>query len=378
MSFVPSWIAVGFGALDVRGDDSVGGQYEVLVTPAMPGTPLFLFGEGAALWRRLVRGPISEEALSAEERTMILEMAEAGIASTEENHPARMRALREPWLLSPFHELVYALLSKVAAANSVDIIFIKGPTLHAQGLRDREHSGDVDCWVRPGSEVSLAKAMSEWGWSPAFSAFTGTPVLHSLTLRAGQWGSAVDVHSWFPGMAIDPQSAFERVCDMSEQREFAGVVVRTPRRSVHAVISALHDVRPVLGREAGSAQNERAAETIARAGEEVVATSRLLASDYALSEALQLAFPHRPIDVTGAAVPRDWLWRSQSSPRRAYVEALKLIPPHERPKVLLRVIWPTPQSLRAGPLGAGSPGVPIWRLRLRRLKHGVRMLRSAK
>jgi hypothetical protein len=375
MSHMPSWIAVSFGALDVRGNAYVDDQYEIIVTPVVPGSPLFLFGEGADLWRRLADAPITEDALSDAELAVLDEMETSGIVSRDLDHPARIRQLQAPWLSSPVHELVYALLQRVAEANDVDIVFIKGPTLHAQGLRDREHSGDVDCWVRPGQEVRLAEAMSAWGWTPAYSAFTSTRVLHSLTLRAGAWGSAIDVHSWFPGMAISHQRAYELLEGNIDVREFAGTAARTPARQVHAIISALHDIRPVLGQPPDALQNERAGATLVRAGESVIETSNLFGTNFALAEPLRQAFPDKVgTTVSNAQVPEDWAWRSQSSPRRAYIEAFKLIPLRERPRVLWRVIWPTAQRLRSGPLGEGQLAESSWRLRMRRLRHGFRLL----
>lgn len=370
---MPSWIAVSHGALDVRGNAAVDDQYELVVTPVLPGSPLFLFGGGAELWRRLVDGVVTDDGLSADEQGIVRDMELSGIASRDLGHHARVNDIPRPWLSSPLHELVYALLQRMADENDVDIVFIKGPTLHAQGLRDREHSGDVDCWVRPGQEVRLAEAMTAWGWRPAYSAFTSTRVLHSLTLRAGEWGSAIDVHSWFPGIALDHQRAFSLIEESAEARRFAGVDARTPGREVHAVISALHDVRPVSGQLADSSQNQRAAQTLKRAGERVIAASRKLNSDFALSDALHEAFPGRAEAWRGAAEPEDWAWRSQRSPRRAYVEAFKLIPLRQRPRVLFRVIWPTSQSLRSGPVGEGRTE-GTWRLRMRRLAQGVGLL----
>jgi hypothetical protein len=374
MSNMLRWTAVSFGALDVRGTASFDEKYELLVTPTIPGPPLLLLGEGARLWRRLADGAVADDSLSGEESTTVREMEIAGIVSRQLSHPARTHGLSKPWMSSPMHELVYALLQCAADECGADIVFIKGPTLHAQDLRDREHSGDVDCWVRPGQEVRLAEAMSKWGWVPAYSPFTGTRVLHSLTLRAGEWGSAIDVHSWFPGMATRHVDAFAAVLASAETREFAGINGLAPSRDVHAIISALHDVRPVLGLRASRSQHERAAATLARAGEGVVETSKRLGSDFALTEALTSAFPELEGCFADSPEPEDWAWRSQTSPVRAYWEAFKLIPPSARAQTLLRVIWPTSHSLRSGPLGAAGLDSSTWRLRMRRLNHGVRML----
>lgn len=372
-----SWIAICYGALDVRSHDLAGGKFDVVVTPTIPGEPLMLHGEGAALWRRLVDGPVEDSALTGSEQEILEEMERMGIAARDLNHPARLRTLPRPWLTSPLHELVYALLASVASETNTRLLFIKGPVLHAQGLRSREHSGDVDCWVEPGAELRFASAMKAWGWAPAVSAFTGTRVLHSLTMRASDWGCAVDVHSWFPGFTRTPADSFEQVLAATELREFGGVMVRTPQRAVHAVIAALNEVRPLRGAEAGAAKVRTAAAVLSTAGEDVVALAEELGAEYALAAPMRLAFPHRALDhYSDQAAPADWSWRLQTSPLRVYWSALKIVPLRERPRILFRVIWPTAESLRAGPLALDGDTTGIGALRVRRVRRALHQIRE--
>lgn len=370
-----SWVAIAAGALDVRdhefGTQAGGG---LLLTPLVPGAPLLLHGTGETLWRRLAIEPIPDGDLTDDDRQTVREMEEMGLASREVDHPSRITRIDRPWMLSPLHELVYALLAHVCAQNGIDVVFIKGPTLHAQGLRERAHSGDVDCWVRPRDDLRLARAMQPWGWTPALSAFSGTDVLHSLTLRAGLWGSAIDVHSWFPGMAMDAAVAFAVVHDTAEHRQFASVSVRTPEPAMHAVISALHEVRPFQGSPAGPSQIESASATLAKAGRPVVDAAQSAHAEYALHAALHEAFPDHVLDVTSLPVPKDWAWRLSTSPRRVYIEALKLIPLKDRPRVIFRVLWPTAESLHAGPAADGVSSTR--QIRIRRAMQGIRLFRQ--
>jgi hypothetical protein len=370
------WVAVSYGSLDVRDHPIGAGSHEVIVVPVHPGSPLFLYGEGADLWRRLVGDGLDDAELSEHERDIAEEMEEMGIVARDPAHAARVDEIRPPWLTSPMHELVYALLSSVAAAEGIDIVFIKGPTLHAQGLRDRAHSGDVDCWVPVADERRFAIAMQRWGWTPAFSAFTGTRVLHSLTLRASEWGSAVDVHTWFPGMAMEPDDAFSLVQVRSELREFAGRPVRTPIPALHAVVSALHDVRPLQGRGPGTEQLARAAETLRRGGTAVMELAHEAHAGYALADPLRLAYPDAEFDAEGATVPIDWAWRLQDTTLGSYKEAIKLIPLRDRPRVIFRILWPTAESLRGGPTADGVAS--IGRTRFRRAVQGWHLLRGRK
>lgn len=342
-----SWVAISFGALDIRGDERFVGAGEYLVTPTVPSTPHVLQGDGARIWRLLLESPLDDDLLDESDRDLLREMQEAGMVSDDVQHPARTQTVARPWMLSPVHELVYALIHHVAAEHNIDVIFIKGPTLYAQGLRAREHSGDVDCWVRPGSERQLANLMRPWGWMPAFSAFSGTRVLHSLTLRSSPWGCAIDVHSWFPGITADPQTAFGIFNAMCEDRMFAGRLLPTPARTAHAVLAALHGVRPVSGAEASEEETQAAVATLRAGGPSSAGIVTKLGAEYALRRALPRAFPEVDFDVENATVPADWAWRLSRTSARLYWEALRLIPARRRAQTIFRVVWPTLGDLRS-------------------------------
>ncbi|WP_341975736.1 hypothetical protein LTA6_000344 [Microbacterium sp. LTA6] len=368
------WVAVSFGALDMR-DHELGAQgYDLVVVPIRPGTPRFLFGPGAEVWLRLVAGPVADSDLTSEEREIVRDMEHMGIASRDSEDPARVREVNAPWMSSMVHELVYALLGNVAARNDIDLIFLKGPTLHAQGLRNREHSGDVDCWVAPGNDSRLARAMEPWGWAPAFSAFTGTRVLHSLTLRAGEWGCAVDVHSFFPGMAVGRSASFATALSTSDIRTFAGQTARTPTIALHAIISALNEIRPVRGQHPGAASVRSAAHSLSVAGEATIEMATRVGAEFALKDSLVEAFPQAGLRFDDAVVPEDWSWRLQTSTVGVYLEALKLIPWRDRLRVVFRVVWPSAESLRSGPIATMHPNASVWKLRSLRVAAGLRQL----
>lgn len=367
-----NWVATSFGALDLRGNEIGEGGYELVVLPAEGTEPVFLFGEGADLWRDLVAGPPhSEPEASASAHEVLHALGEMGIASPNLAHPARLTSIDRPWLVSPIHELVYALLANVAAQENIEILFIKGPTLHAQGLRIRKHSGDVDCWVRPGDDLRLATAMSKWGWTPLFSPFTGTGVPHSLTLRAGGWGCAIDVHSRFPGMNMEPLEAFELVTTNSEEQSFAGVKVRTPVPSVHAVIAALHDVRPYLGAPPSHEQLAKARFALKAAGPETIQMADQMGAGFVMGDSLRATFPELKIEFADERPPADWEFRLSPPGPRRYVKALALVPRRQRPGVVARLLWPSSTTLR---IGYETPAASWWSLATMRI---ARIWRSA-
>lgn len=370
-----SWVAVSYGALDVGAHPFSGGEYRFLVAPVHPGVPVMLMGTGAAVWDRLVNASVPAADLDSDSLQIVEEMERMGIASRNVDHPARVREVSTPWLTSPIHELVYSILGRVADAAGIEIVFIKGPTLHAQGLRTREHSGDVDCWVAPGTDLEFARVMEPWGWRPAISAFTSTPVLHSLTLRAPEWGCAVDVHAWFPGMTVDPHSAFAGLLRSSEARSFAGYSVKTPARPLHAVISALHDVRP-FGGPTTAAGVDRAARTLELGGELSASAAVEFGAEFALKESLSRTFPSHPVD-SDARVPLDWPWRSQQTMLHAYIEALRILPAAQRFRTMYRIVWPSAESLRAGPFSQDLVSSSVWALRTKRARRGLHELVTA-
>lgn len=346
-----SWVARSNGALDLRGHDLEAEGFDLVVTPTVPGTPLFLFGAGAALWRSVAESTAHDDDLDPDERLLVQEFVDAGIAAEGAGRDAAERPVERPWLSSVFHELVYALVARVAAEHEIDVMFIKGPTLHAQGLREREHSGDVDCLVLPGEDLALARAMEEWGWRSVVTPLTGTGVSHSLTLSAPAWGCAIDVHTRFPGIALDPAAAFDLLRRRGEDRRFAGTTVRTPSRADHAVISALHSVRPYLGTPPGEALIQAAADSLQAGGDDVVDRIVELRAGYALGEALRRAFPAAQLPPEGAVAPFDWEWRSTPQGPRRHLKALGLVPWRLRMRTFVRLVWPS-----ADAAGAPEPG----------------------
>lgn len=372
-----TWRSVAVGALDLVGHPIGEEGYELLLLPINAGAPAYLWGDGAATWRRLLEHPAADETLDEHTSDVVRQLEEMGLATASPDVDRGAVELSPPWLRSPQHELVYALLAEVARQNAIEIVFIKGPALHAQGLRAREHSGDVDCWVRPGNEVRLAEAMVAWGWTPLYSAFLGTGVPHSLTLQPAEWGCAIDVHSRFPGMAISPEVAFEYVQARSEFRAYAGVRVRTPSRSEHAVITALHELRPTHGRQPNPVQAANARHALEAAGHDTIRSANDLGAGYVLRQVLREAYGESSIDGLATPRPEDWAWRSASGPRR-YVKAFLTVPWRHRARVLGRLIWPSTAMMLSVEDAPDAPARTLVLARVHRFSRAVRALLGGK
>ncbi|MDQ1124422.1 nucleotidyltransferase family protein [Microbacterium trichothecenolyticum] len=369
---VDGWFAIAYGSLDVSGSTLFEPGAEVLLVPTVPGDALCLVGEGAALWRRLVDGaPVREHDISPVERTILAEMTHAGIVTRDAAHPARVTKLAPPVLSSPLHELVYALTARVSAGHGIRCVFAKGPALRLQGLREREHSGDVDVWCDPARWDDLAAALEPWGWSREPDPWRGTAVHHTATMRPERWGCEIDIHRRFPGFTIDDAAAFEIVLRDAEPLRFGAVDVLVPSISTHAVLAAVHAVRPVIGAGPRSRDaSDTAARLLARAPDALTRARELGAVPALRDELAPLAAPGELDAERGT--PRDWTWRTESSRARAYGAAMRELPWSTRARLVIRFIWPPDDIALASAQRAGQPTDDPTRARWRRLRRGVR------
>lgn len=291
----------------------------------------------ADLWGALLAAETADEELTDEQRILAREFEQAGIASQNALHSARTRSVRAPWLSSFQHELVYATAARVAEATGVRVLFIKGPPLHAQGLRKREHSGDVDLWVDPDRVGVFCHAMGEWDWVTRSNFLASFPGLfHSHTLRPAVWGCEIDTHVRYPGVTRPPSEAFETLWEASETMEFAGVPARVPSRAAHAVIQALTLVRPSPGRTIAIAVREAAIEVLRTGGSDSLRFAERLGATGALSSELRSAFPEAAIPDSPS--PPEWSWLAQPNPARVYLGMLRTIPWQQRPKLLWLIL----------------------------------------
>lgn len=364
------WMAVAAAALDTRETDGFDPRVQVIVLPTDGSEPLGLLDEGAEVWRSLVgNAPAPAATLSPDHLVIVHQLAESGLAVFGVDHPGAVRTLTPPRLSSPLHELVWALVAHVAEERGIRCVFIKGPTLHDQGLRDREHSGDVDVWCDPRRWVDLIEALQEYGWQREPDPWWGTPIGHSATLSPIGWGCQIDVHRRMPGMTFDDASAFELVAADTVSVRMAGIPVLVPSRTSHAVIAALHAARPEIGQRRDIDSPSQVAIDLLQHLSDPVAACRRLGAVPALRRELDLCRPG--VTLADAGVPRDWLWRAQPDRARAYAAALRELGLPERLRVAFRLVWPTPDVVRESARRAGEETDRPTAARLRRLRRGL-------
>ncbi|MGB4135797.1 MAG: nucleotidyltransferase family protein [Microbacterium sp.] len=364
------WVATSFAVLDLRGWADNPSDAEIMLLPTHPAEPIGLAGPYADLWRRLVAGPVGDDGLSAEERDVVREYADSGIASDDPTHPARVRHLDGPWLSSPFHELLYGLIASVARGNGIEIVFVKGPMLHRQGLREREHSGDIDVWVDVAQMTRLADLLEEWGWARLPEHWEGSPLHHSITLTPGAWGCEIDLHRTMPGFAMPDDGSFARVIAHSETAEFAAVGARVPTAAAHAVIAALHLMRPQQGRALSEGNMREAVQTLVAAGEDALAFSGEARASASLESVLEEAFPTTAVRVDYLP-PLNWRWRAEPNRLKRYVIMFRSAPIGAWPRMAYRSLWPDDlTAMRIDRYYGGTARTPF-QARMKRLKRGV-------
>lgn len=371
------WVATARAALEVTGSSLFAEGAEILVVPVLPSEPLALYGDGATIWRRLVNGPIADSDLSEAERTVVDEMSTVGLCSTDIAHESRVREIREPWMSSPLHELVYGLVQSIASSRDVGLVFIKGPTLHAQGLRSREHSGDVDVWSDPDQIEQLVDALEGWGWSAVPFDFA-EPTYHSVTLKPPAWACEIDLHFRFPGIGVSDDRAFERLLSGAEVRTFAGVSGNVPDPSMHALIFALHLLRPTPGAHVPPAAVDGAIRAVQKAGAVTIQAAIDLGTVDVLRPVLESAFPEERLPADGGGIPLDWQWRTEPNRARYHLAVLRSLPWRERPSALRRIIWPDERALGLSATIAGRTAGSGLRGHLARLASGIRQLISGR
>lgn len=366
-------MATSYGALDISDLPTASGTgVEFMLLPTKPAPePIGLQGPASALWRRLVASGVSDTELSADQKAMVREFAEFGLAAPDPDHPARTSEIPKPWLISPLHELVYSLVANLARDAGARVVFIKGPALHRQGLREREHSGDVDLWVDPQDVATLRDQLIEWGWAVVPTIWDRPPLSHSVALRPTSWGCEIDLHHDLPGIGITGREALETLLQFGDQLTFAGTPASVPNTPVHAVISALHITRPRAGSPNPPTPLPQAIDVLRRAGVECIDIARRLAADGALAPALTSAFPDDFV-VPEHAPPVNWRWRLQPTRLRGYTTLLRALPPSERLRLLFRLAWPDKDYVLAWDKAVGGTSRTALSARCNRLLRGAR------
>lgn len=141
-------------------------------------------------------------------------------------------------------ELGHAWVQQLADDLGIRVLFLKGPALAHQGLRDEHVSSDVDVLVEPAGFDRLCHEILSRGWrerpAPLIGKLTS---VHSRTLLHDRWPCDIDVHRHYPGMLTEPASAFDALWAQRDRLMLAHSACAVPNRAANIIVLALHSLR---------------------------------------------------------------------------------------------------------------------------------------
>jgi hypothetical protein len=144
--------------------------------------------------------------------------------------------------------LAHALVARLAEDVGARVLFIKGPTAVAQGVRPSRPSADVDVLVDPTAFEALCAAIESAGWRRRFGP---SPLAHIKDLSFEHsahfihdgWPCDLDVHFTFPGFFAEPGLVFAALWEQRSSQVVAGRPVTTPDVLGQSLVVGLHALR---------------------------------------------------------------------------------------------------------------------------------------
>jgi hypothetical protein len=288
-------------------------------------------------------------------------------------------------LLTEGVPLAHAAVDRVARDHDVRVLFIKGPTAVAQGLRSDRISLDVDALVDPARRDVLAEALSDLGWADE-NPYTSPTVLpmHSLTFRHPKWPCELDLHDRFPGFFAEPQVVFETLWARRTTVEVATRQIPCPDRTAQALVLALHSLRDPHDL-AKLSEMDDVAERVRRTADaadlrDLADLARELGA--ADTAAPFLAAVEAPAVGRGSTTSSDLhAWKLRTEPADAtavsWVAELRTLPKRSWPRYLWYAAWLSEHELRMADPSLPPGRVALLRARGRRLRRGIAALPGA-
>lgn len=146
--------------------------------------------------------------------------------------------------------LAHGILQRTANAAGVDILHIKGPSLHPALLQRSadgrspvpRHSTDADVLVRPSQLERFQRTLERDGWRMTADFIAGSAFGHA----ANYWHEILgycDVHRRFPGIELDAERAFDILWGSRQSLRIAHVTCHTPDLNAQRLIILLHAAR---------------------------------------------------------------------------------------------------------------------------------------
>jgi hypothetical protein len=277
--------------------------------------------------------------------------------------------------------LAHALVARLADDAGARILFIKGPTAVALGVRPDRPSTDVDVLADRAGFVALGTALEVSGWQRR-NADTGLrhandlAFEHSVHFIHPEWPCDLDLHFSFPGFLAPEAQVFESLWATRTTVDVAGLPVPSPSAPAQALVVALHALRDP---DRGTSQADlRHVESAVRALDE---QQRHDLVDLAVAAgAADTARPVLPPAGGGTTAPspllRTWRLRQRYSEAAGslWIEQFSRATWRERPRVLLRAAVPAREVLLSSHLVESASHREVALLHLRRWRHGIATL----
>ncbi|GAB3756342.1 hypothetical protein GCM10027591_05540 [Zhihengliuella somnathii] len=243
--------------------------------------------------------------------------------------------------------LAAALVFRITESRGIRALVLKGPPAVELGMRSRRPSSDVDVLVDSSSLPLVLHDLHDRGWHERPTTHDGEHPLHSVTLYHAQWPCDIDIHYAYPGLEVDSQAAFEALWERRREVRLGGHHAWALDLTATYLIQALHALRE-QHKPINATEREFLLNSAPRPSwQDFKALAERTGSLGPLRRFISEAFP----DVDCGDLPSpgtDWLRRSEvTEPGVFRLLHLQSLPWHQRPKYVVRGLFPSREQLAA-------------------------------
>ncbi len=253
--------------------------------------------------------------------------------------------------------LVTAVVARVAEAEGIRVLFVKGPSLAAMNLREPRASSDVDVLCDPRESDQLATALATSGWREYCIEFTGAEAIekHATGLVHDHWRCSIDLHHMFPGFIQSHEVTFDALWERRVETQLAHQDVPVCDLAGAALVTALHLQRSLDAPWAKADREFMVKSLKSSMDAEALRDLAELAATCGAADTLddfldEVGAPAVGRGTTPAEALRQWRLRTVGGDTRGlvWVEELLHNPAHRWPGVVWRALTFDDQAHRAG------------------------------
>lgn len=253
-------------------------------------------------------------------------------------------------------ELAAALTAVIAEQAGIPCLFLKGPAASKVEMRPERPSADIDVLVHPLYVDSLVNELFKRGWKlRPFPDGVGIPK-HSHTAYHPNWPIDIDIHFRFPGLDAEPAAVFNKLYEEASVHYFGGMKAKVPSLAGMLIIQITHALRywDQDGRFFGAAQSDYnflMQKALPISWETLVQALDDTGSWAAMKPFLLQKYPEQTRSIVFPDPSIDWSSRTiDTFEGKLRAVAFLNAPFSEKPRILLRSVFPTREDLAAGHL----------------------------